>query len=225
MKLSQRARICREPRLFLAIFAFFLVGAPFLHGCASKQKVVSLAAPTISYKASDYKSVLRDWTRSRRLNTLDEMDNVLTVTSTYYSAEFRAAYLAKYQDDYHLTRAESEAMRSEYEQLGERQHEFYVALFAQNHKYGLLDNETSAWQVHLIDDQGRAFKPTRIEYIRRPGAQELSYFPYTNSFRSVFRVIFDKSGPEAVQLPARAKWFGLRFSGPQGTTIVRWDLG
>lgn len=227
MSLSERTRRSRDPTRSIAgcfSVVMLLLGAPLQQGCASKDQVVSLAAPTNPYQASDYKSVLHDWTRSRRLNTLEAMDNVLTVTSTYYSAEFRAAYLAKYEDDYHLTRTEAEAMRSEYHQLGEHQHEFYVAMFGQYHRYGLLDDEMSAWQVHLIDDQGHAFKPSSIEFIRRPGAQEFAYFPYTNSFRNVFRVIFNKSGPGAAELPAGAKWFGLRFSGPQGTTIVRWDL-
>jgi len=189
--------------------------------CAGQSQLVSLKAPDKAYQPDDYKSVLRLWTRERRLNTLEEMDNVLTVTSTYYSAEFRAAYLAKYVSDYHLSAGQSKALVAEHAGLNADQHEFYVALFAQQHKYGLLDDPRSAFQVHLVDDQGRAFKPMRVEHIKRPGALETTYFPYSTSFRSVFRVVFDK---KSAALAPDAKWFGLRFSGPQGTTVLTWRL-
>ncbi len=192
--------------------------------CSTDGAIVHLNSPARSYEPGDYKSVLRTWTRSRRLNTLEEMDNVLTVTSTYHSADFRSAYLAKYASDFHLEPTEVEAMRAEHMQLTEKVHEFYVALFAQTMKYARLDEEDGAFQVHLVDDRGTAIKPARIERIERPGVVEYTYFPYTNSYRSVYRIVFDQSRAHPSDFSG-AKWFGLRFSGPQGTTVLKWVLG
>jgi hypothetical protein len=194
--------------------------------CASDQRPLSLGAPTRSFSPGDYSGVLKTWTRTTLLNTLQEMDNVLTVTSTYYSAEFRAAYLAKYESDFQLTSQERRALQTEHQTFHQAQHEFYVALYGQRPDYGKLDDpERTAWQVHLIDSEGRVYKPARLERIRRPTVLERTYFPYTSDFRTVFRLVFDKTGDTAAVFGQEVQWFGLRFSGPQGATILKWHVG
>ena len=55
------------------------------------------------YVSTDYESVLRLWTRSAQFTSLDATDNVLTVTATYESWDFRWAYVVRYAEDYRLT--------------------------------------------------------------------------------------------------------------------------
>ncbi len=207
-------------------FALLLGGglASPLWSCGAASVPVSLKPPGAPVPPSRYKSVLRSWTRSRRLNTIEEMDNVLTVTSTYYSPEFRSAYLSKYKSDFHLTQQEAKELSLRHDLLQKESHEFYVALFAQRQKYAFLDEEESAFVVRLVDDRGRVAQPTRLERIRRPGVVEKTYFPYTNSFRTVYRVIFDQ-GPVFDAQFSGSSWFGLRFSGPQGSAVLSWHLG
>jgi len=210
----------------MALMALGLMGLGLCVACAGQKQPVNLNAPTHSFAPSDYTGVLKTWTRSTRLNTLKEMDNVLTVSSTYYSAEFRAAYLAKYKSDFQLTSQEGQALQAEHQKLQLTQHEFYVALYGQRPEYGKLDDaERTAWQVHLIDSEGRVYKPARLERIVRPTVLERTYFPYTSDFRSVFRLVFDKTGESAAVFGSDVKWFGLRFSGPQGATILKWYVG
>lgn len=197
----------------------------FASSCA-RHRVVSLDPPTRHYEPQEYSAVLKAWTRSSRLNTLEEMDNVLTVTSTYYSPEFRAAYLARYTRDFHLSGDEFGALQGEQQRLAQVEHEFYVAMFGQRPDYGRLDDaERTAWQVHLIDDRGHTYKAARIERVKRPSVLERTYFPYTTDFRGVFRVVFSKEGESGAVFDQNVRWFGLRFSGPQGTTILKWHLG
>lgn len=221
-----RGRMKRAGLVGATPWALGCLGLLLSLACAGQKRPLSLSAPTASLAPSDYTGVLKTWTRSTRLNTLEEMDNVLTVTSTYYSAEFRAAYLAKYESDFQLTSKESRALEAEHQTLHQAQHEFYVALYGQRPDYGKLDDpERTAWQVHLVDSEGRVYKPARVERIVRPSVLERTYFPYTSDFRTVFRLVFDKTGESAAVLGKDVKWFGLRFSGPQGAAFLRWYVG
>src|ERR1700722_6343230 len=70
-------------------------------GCADPK--VSLRLGPREYVATDYPQVLARWTRSRSLITLNDLDDLLTVTSTYESWEFRWAYVVRYAQDFRLT--------------------------------------------------------------------------------------------------------------------------
>lgn len=204
-------------QLSLALLLSALVGA-----CAAP--AVSLSEGARAYTSDDYKSVLRRWTREIRLHSLDEMDNVLTVTSTYQSWDFRWAYVTRYARDYRLTTAEKQAMLSRSLDTSKEFHEFYVALYAQDPDYAALEEENPVWIVRLVDDAGTELKPVNIDKVNDPGALEESYYPYTSSFRKVYRLSFPKTGKSGASIGKGAHWFGLRFSGVHGEKTVRWDL-
>ena len=190
-------------------------------GCS--QETVRLSEGTREYVATDYDGVLRQWTRSAQLTTLDAMDNVLTVTATYESWDFRWAYAIRYSEDYRLTVDQRHALleRSLAETHGK--HEFYVALQAQKYKWSDLNAEQPAWIVRLIDDAGTETAPSEIQTIRKPGAIELTYFPYTSPWRSAFRISFPRVRADGrATIPSAARWFGLRFAGPQGNQEIVW---
>ena len=91
--------------------------------------------------------------------------------------------------------------------------------------WGDLSAPNAAWTVRLIDDRGDG-RPHRIEAIRKPGAIELTYFPYTSPWRKVFRIRFPKAGAGgSPTISQRAKWLGLRFAGAQGNEDLVWVLG
>src|ERR1700712_2217831 len=64
---------------------------------------VSLGKGTREYTDSDYAQVLGKWTRTKDLLAISELDNLLTVTATFQSWDFRWAYVVKYSNDYRLT--------------------------------------------------------------------------------------------------------------------------
>jgi hypothetical protein len=73
-----------------AVALLVLAGAFACAGCQTE--AVRLAEGPREYVATDYSTVLRQWTREAQLSSLDTMDNVLTVTATYESWDFRWAY-------------------------------------------------------------------------------------------------------------------------------------
>lgn len=191
-------------------------------GC--REPKVSLGTGPREYVASDYPEVLNRWTRSESLVQVSELDDLLTVTSTYESWDFRWAYVVRYAQDYRLTvdqrRVLLETTLNETREL----HQFYVALYGGNRRWTDLTKPNSAWIVRLIDDQGDEVAPLNIELINKPGALERQYFPYTTVWRQAFRIKFARVTDNKPTIPTNAKWFGLRFAGAEGSEELRWNV-
>jgi hypothetical protein len=192
-------------------------------GCTQPQ--VRMTEGPREYVATDYDSVLRLWTRSSQYTSLEQMDNVLTVTATYESWDFRWAYAVRYAEDYRLTVDQRHSLLERSLTETREQHEFYVALYAQKHKWADLTAEQPAWIVRLIDDEGTETAASDIQIIKKPGAIELTYYPYTSPWRSAFRLTFPKVRADGrPTISSEARWFGLRFAGPQGNQEIVWEI-
>ena len=214
---GQRARRAR------ALAASGALATVLGSGCA--RDAVRLDEGPREYVAMDYDAVLRHWTRTAQLTSLDAMDNVLTVSATYESWDFRWAYTVRYAEDYRLTVDQRHALlERSLAQVRER-HEFYVALYAQKAKWSDLTADQPAWIVRLVDDTGTETAPSEIQKIKKPGAIELTYFPYSTPWRSAFRVTFPIVRADGrPTIPPEARWFGLRFAGPQGNEEMIWEI-
>ncbi len=198
-----------------------MLAALVVAGCSTP--TVRLAEGPREYAPTDYETVLRAWTRSEQLITASEVDNVLTVTATYESWDFRWAYVVRYADDYRLTVDQRRALLDRSLAETEKYHQFYVALYAQHWKWSDMNIDNPAWIVRLIDDTGSETAPTEIEAIKRPGAIERTYFPYTTPWRRAYRVRFPRIRADGRQtISPKAEWFGLRFAGAQGNEQLVW---
>ncbi len=194
-------------------------------GSGCSQPAVRIAEGPREYVAQDYTRVLQRWTRTTELVSMSELDNVLTVTATYESWDFRWAYVVRYAEDYRLTVDQRRSLLEGSLAESRREHQFYVALYAQKYKWGDLIRDNPAWIVRLIDDTGNEVAPHELNEIRRPGAIEHTYFPYTNPWRRVFRISFPISfGDGRPTISPKAKWFGLRFAGAQGNDELVWEV-
>jgi hypothetical protein len=194
-----------------------------LSACAPRQ--VSLGEGPREYVAQDYLRVLQLWTRSTQLLSVEQMDNVLTVTATYESWDFRWAYVIRYADDYRLTVDQRQSLLERSLAETHDEHLFYVALAAQKYKWGDLDLESPAWVLRLIDDTGSETVPTDIVEVKRPGPIEQTYFPYTNPWRRAYRITFPVHRPDgSPSISPKAHRFGLRFAGAQGNDELSWEL-
>ena len=190
----------------------------------------SCAAPTVQlgsgpreYVADDYDSVLRRWTRTESLISLSALDNFLTATATYESWDFRWAYVVRYAEDYRLTVDQRHSLLERALAETEQHHQFYVAMYAQHPRWADLTQQNPAWIVRLIDDQGSETAPSEIERIRKPGALELTYFPYSTPWRTIHRIRFPVLTLDGRRtISPRANWLGLRFAGPQGNHRLLW---
>ena len=75
------------------------------------------------------------------------------------------------------------------------------------------------------DDEGTETAPSEIQTIRKPGAIELTYFPYSTPWRSAFRITFPKVRADGrPTISPAARWFGLRFAGAQGNQELIWEI-
>ena len=210
------------PRQFAG---FIAVSAAVLILACSTPKVQLSEGPR-EYVGSDYEAVLDRWTRSAQLTQVQVMDNVLTATATYESWDFRWAYVVRYAEDYRLTVSQRRVLLERALSQTREVHQFYLALYAQHYEWNDLKMEDPAWIVRLIDDEGTETAPSEIKAIRKPGAIEVTYFPYTNPWRSSYRISFPKVGSHGRPTIARnARWFGLRFAGAQGNEELIWEVG
>ena len=207
----------------VAFAAFAALTAQLLSAC--RTPAVGLGEGPREYVASDYETVLKTWTRSEQLTTVNAMDNVLTVTATYESWDFRWAYTVRYAEDYRLTVDQRHALLERSLAETRDAHEFYVALYAEKHKWNDLTAKEPAWIVRLTDDEGTETAPSEIQTIKKPGAIELTYFPYSSPWRSSFRITFPKVRADGrPTISPAARWFGLRFAGAQGNQELIWEV-
>lgn len=207
-----------------ALFLLSLCICGAATGCANSQ-AVSLAEGPRSYDAGDYRPALTKWTRKAELLSVDEMDNVLSVTSTYESWDFRWAYTERYARDYRFSESKKESFRRRSLEESKKYHQFYVALYAQEPKWADLEAEEPTWIVRLVDSSGTETDPIKMDKVRRPTARELTYYPYTNSFRTVYRLSFPREAESGTPTIADdAEWFALRFAGAQGQADVTWQI-
>ncbi len=207
-----------------SVAAALVVTALFAPGCRTHK--VSLAKGPREYTDSDYPRVLERWTRTEDLIAVSELDNLLTVTATFESWDFRWAYVVRYASDYRLTVEQRRALLEK--SLAETQdsHRFYVALYGTKVRWADLTRPSSAWVVRLIDEEGNETAPTSIELVSRPGPLEIRYFPYTTVWRNVFRIKFPTTTADGrTTVSSSAKWFGLRFAGAEGNQELRWEIG
>src|SRR4051812_24738366 len=70
-------------------------------GCGAPR--VNLSEGPREYLPTDYDQILSRWTRTEHLIALSELDDLLTVTSTFESWDFRWAYVVRYAEDYRLS--------------------------------------------------------------------------------------------------------------------------
>jgi hypothetical protein len=177
------------------------------------------------YVAADYQQVLQKWTRTEHLISLSELDDLLAVTATFESYDFRWAYVVRYAHDYRLTVEQRKQLLESTLAETQTHHQFYVALYGSTWRWTDLTKPSSAWIVRLIDDLGNETAPQEIIAVRKPGAIERTYFPYTTPWRRVFRIRFPAVSDDGLpMIPERARWFGLRFAGAQGNQELRWEI-
>ena len=98
---TSRLRWISTAQRGLASLACVALGSLGLSGCAAQ--TVNLGEGPREYVATDYPEVLKRWTRSGSLVAIAQLDDLLSVSATYESWDFRWAYVVRYAQDYRLT--------------------------------------------------------------------------------------------------------------------------
>ena len=192
-------------------------------GCAKSN--VSLQTGPRSFTQESYAKVYRAWSRSAEDFSWGNLRDVLRVTATFESWEFRWAYAVRYAHDHSLTENERTGLLQTSLAAAKTEHRFLVTLSGNDHRESNLAGKKSAWRVLLIDSKGHQAFPKALERVRHPTAANRVYFPSISPHRETFRITFDVKTPEGKPtIPVGSKYVDLRFAGPHGIVDLRWEF-
>ncbi len=193
-------------------------------GC-SQRAVLSLQPQPRDFSARSYRKVYRTWTREKKDFSWGKLQDVLNVTATFESWEFRWAYVVRYAHDYRLPPEERERMLQASLGEAQREHRFLVTLSGDRFPESNLTGKQSGWRVVLAAPGGAEAAPSAIERIRQPNAVDRAYFATVTPLRETFRITFPATNeagePVLGSSPTAAI---LRFSGAHGHVDLAWDL-
>lgn len=210
-------------RFHVAPLAFSAL-ASIVAGC--KPNTVSLEPTALSLAPRDYFDIYKKWTREKKSFSFGRLANVLAVTATFESWEFRWAYVVRYAEDYALEVAERDALLRETLADSRANHRFFVTLAGEKYPESDITALDTAWRVTLLTDDTTSVDPLEILRVKKAGMVERLYFPSTSPFRFMFRLRFSAydsagSGPTIGPDTRRVT---LRFASPAGVVDLDWEL-
>lgn len=194
-----------------------------LAACASHP--IRLETGPRAVTPEDYEDIYDAWTRNADDFQWGGLNDVLRVTATFESWEFRWAYVVRYASDHALEGdTRNNLLRASLDDSQEH-HRFFITISGEVFEEQNLTGARSAWRVVLVDEDGRQAEPIAIERVRRPSAAERTYFPSISSHRQAFRLIFPARRSDGTPvIPEGAEVVTLRFAGALGQLDVRWEL-
>lgn len=205
--------------LLKRLSALLFIGA--LAACA--RPVVSFEPRSRTFTPDDYWRVYELWTRESRSFAWGKLSDVLSVTATFESWEFRTAYLIRYAHDHGLSLDERDALLSASLEDASEYHRFFITLVGPNFRESDLTSRRAAFRVLLVDEEERSIPPALIERVHRASPAERVYFPSVTSQRMTFRVAFPvvrEDGSRSIAEGARG--IRLRFTGAEGRVDLEW---
>ena len=186
---------------------------------------VSLVTSPRAFTEGDYGSIYGRWTRSADEFDFGRLGEVLHVTATFESWEFRWAYVVRYAHDHSFTTDERTHLLEESLADAEARHRFFVTLGLPIYREADLTGALSDIRVLLVEPSGRQFEPVEMTRINRGAADTRRYFPSIHRQRHIFRIAFPTVGDDgAPTIPHEADHVVLRFASAAGTVDLRWDL-
>jgi hypothetical protein len=203
----------------------FTLAAPSLLWSACGAGRVPLHESSRTYTASEYEGVYRRWTRSADDFALGRFSEVLHVTATFESWEFRWAYVVRYASDHSFTIDERTRLLEESLADSRVRHRFFVTLAVPIWREGDLTGRQSDIRVLLVDASGKQVEPIELTRISRPTVDQRIYFPSINKQRHTYRLAFPVQGEDGTPLLSPDSDHALlRFASAAGTVDLRWEL-
>ena len=186
---------------------------------------VSLVSSPRAFTEGDYGGIYGRWTRTADEFDFGQLGEILHVTATFESWEFRWAYVVRYAHDHSFTTEERTHLLEESLADAEARHRFFVTLGLPRYREADLTGELSDIRVLLVEPSGRQCEPVELTRINRGAADTRRYFPSIHRQRHIFRIAFPTVGDDgAPTIPLEADHVVLRFASAAGTINLRWDL-
>lgn len=192
-------------------------------GCGTSR--VPMREATREFTASDYGGIYGRWTRTADEFEFGRLSEILHVTATFESWEFRWAYVVRYAQDHSFTTEERTRLLEEALADARERHRFFVTLAGPVWRESDLTGRQSDWRILLVDSTGRQVEPVELTRIDRPSADQRVYFPSINRQRMTFRIAFPTQSADGTPTIAPdADHVMLRFAGSAGTVDLEWEI-
>lgn len=173
----------------------------------------------------NYEQVYDQWTRDADDFSYQALQDVLHVTATFQTIEFRRAYIVRYAHDHQLTTEQREEMLTLARSDTRHFHRFFVTMSGRRYRESDLTHERSAWRVLLLTDQGIQAEPVEVERLHRPGSNVQVYYPSISPFRHAFKIAFPGTNTDGDPvLSSKNAYVILRFAGALGKVDLKWDF-
>lgn len=194
-----------------------------LAGCGASR--VPMRESTRAFTASDYEGVYGRWTRAADDFEFGRLAEVVHVTATFESWEFRWAYVVRYAADHSFSTEERTRLLEESLEDARTRHRFFVTFAAPNWRESDITGRQSDWRVLLVDGTGRQVEPVELTRVGRASADQRIYFPSITRQRHIYRIAFPAAHEDGTPtIPPDADHVLLRFASAKGTVDLRWDL-
>lgn len=189
-------------------------------GCPRKD-LVDMSPKAREFKPEQYKEIRKRWTRNRLV--IRTFDSVINTTVTYLSPEFVSAYVARYAQDYRMTRAERRRLLAARLAEVRTHHEFYMAATTADRAWNDFHRKKSIWRITLEDDRGTRVKPLSIKKLRVNEVHR-HYFPYTSVFHKGYLLKFPRVVGGKPFITPSSKFFKLMITSPMGSARLVWFI-
>jgi len=159
-----------------------------------------------------YQQVTGTWTRTKVLEA--GYQQILKVSATFKSAEWRTAHAEKEAAERGLTGAARDQLLAQARADAAGPLEVELIMTTWDRRENDLDRgDKAAWRVRLFDDAGNEVKPLEVRKDKRPYLVIRSEFPAMADFATAYIVRFP---------PSAARDLRLRVSSERGGVEVAW---
>jgi hypothetical protein len=169
--------------------------------------------------SGDYDDMTEAWTRTETLR--GEYQEMIKVSATFKSTQWRAAYVGRHATNKGLDAAAASALCAAEKAKYDAGHDVELIVTTWDRKENNLHRKDKAtWKVALINDAGQMVEPTKVDKDRRPIHEIRSEFPDHDYFSEAYVAYFPRE--PAVTGPS-AKQIRLRVYGSRGAVELVWQ--
>lgn len=166
--------------------------------------------------SSDYKKILKKWTRSDEVYRAENLKMTIQWHATLLVDSVLSSQAAHYAKVYQISEAEKNQKLAQLKKRKGKEFLAFVSFYSGEQPFDDLTDEKAKWDLRLSAG-GVTFRPTRIEKIsKRPTPLDTFYFPYLHNWSRGYYVWFS---PE-VQFYTKP-WV-LSVHGPKSKSELIW---
>jgi hypothetical protein len=193
-------------------------------GCQIASSVKQFEASSDPYQGSTYKTVLMKWTNEACIYR--GLDLELMTSATFKSPEFREAYANEYVRTYNLTSEEKEKLIKDQKQAFLIYNDFIMSAYVPDKKWNDFNKKDSIWKIYLNAGNETKIKPLEIRKIKKIDAVLTHFFPYINTWESIYLVRFPVKlqGTDKNKIDDTSSKIKFVITSVLGTTEMVWNI-